>query len=298
MKLECQYCSPEANWPSARPKVVRFGSFRRRSDSRIVQRFRCRNCRRTFSRATRDPKCWQKKRRKNSPLRDLLCSNVTQKRAAKLLRINRKTVARKLLFLAWKARKHLDAENRKLPPATMIEFDDLETCEDSKWKPLAVSIAVESGTRRILDFAVARQPSKGVLAPIALKTYGPRPDERPIKRRALFQRLRPFVAATAVIKSDMSAHYAKDIAHYFPQSKHMKFKGRKSRFAGQGELKKGGYDPIFSINHTNAMLRANISRLIRRTWCTTKRRDRLEAHLLIYADYHNSDLRYPDLQPK
>jgi len=56
---------------------------------------------------------------------------------------------------------------------------------------------------------------------------------------------------------------------------------------GQGELKRGGYDPLFSLNHTAAMIRANINRLFRRTWCTSKRIDRLEGHLLLYTDYHN-----------
>jgi len=41
------------------------------------------------------------------------------------------------------------------------------------------------------------------------------------------------------------------------------------------------------------MLRANVNRLIRRTWCTTKRIDRLVDHLTIYADYHNRLLIKP-----
>jgi hypothetical protein len=59
---------------------------------------------------------------------------------------------------------------------------------------------------------------------------------------------------------------------------------------GQGELKKVGRDPLFSLNHTCAMLRANLNRLFRRTWCTTKRIDRLEAHLWIYVRFHNEVL--------
>ena len=59
---------------------------------------------------------------------------------------------------------------------------------------------------------------------------------------------------------------------------------------GQGELKKIGFDPLFDLNHTAAMIRANINRLFRRTWCTTKRADRLEAHLELYVQYHNREL--------
>jgi hypothetical protein len=35
------------------------------------------------------------------------------------------------------------------------------------------------------------------------------------------------------------------------------------------------------------MLRANINRLFRRTWCTTKKPERLEQHLAVYMDFHN-----------
>ena len=56
---------------------------------------------------------------------------------------------------------------------------------------------------------------------------------------------------------------------------------------GQGELKKLRFDPLFALNHTCAMLRANINRLFRRTWCTTKKKERLEQHLAVYMDFHN-----------
>ncbi len=57
-----------------------------------------------------------------------------------------------------------------------------------------------------------------------------------------------------------------------------------------GELKKVGFDPIFSLNHTYAMFRAHLSRLIRKTWNTTKKPDRLADHLAIYALIHNQRL--------
>jgi hypothetical protein len=56
---------------------------------------------------------------------------------------------------------------------------------------------------------------------------------------------------------------------------------------GQGELKRGGFDPLFSLNHTAAMFRDRLKRLSRRTWCTTKRPDRLQLLLDLYAWYHN-----------
>ena len=58
----------------------------------------------------------------------------------------------------------------------------------------------------------------------------------------------------------------------------------------QGELKRTGYDPLFNINHTLAMVRDNIKRLARKTWCTTKRADALDDVIAIYIHFHNTTL--------
>jgi hypothetical protein len=39
------------------------------------------------------------------------------------------------------------------------------------------------------------------------------------------------------------------------------------------------------------MFRANINRLVRRTWCTTKTLESLENHLMIFVDYYADNLR-------
>ena len=174
--------------------------------------------------------------------------------------------------------------------AVIIEFDDLETFEHTKCKPLSITLAVESNTRRILSFHVAQMPAKGPLAAISRKKYGLRKDMRKLGRIELFKELLPLVRPTAIIKSDQNPHYAAEVKKFFPLADHQTFKGRKSAVTGQGELKKIGFDPIFSLNHTCAMLRANINRLFRRTWCTTKKMDCLYAHVAIYALFHNLKL--------
>ena len=57
-----------------------------------------------------------------------------------------------------------------------------------------------------------------------------------------------------------------------------RYKSERSAVVGQGELKKIAHDPLFAVNHTCAMLRANINRLIRKTWCKTKDPKRLQDH--------------------
>lgn len=68
---------------------------------------------------------------------------------------------------------------------------------------------------------------------------------------------------------------------------------------GQGELKAGGFDPLFSLNHTCAMYRDNLTRMSRRTWCTTKGPDRLQSLVNLYVCAHNFmiDCRRPKTEP-
>jgi hypothetical protein len=171
----------------------------------------------------------------------------------------------------------------------MVQFDDLETSEHSKCKPLSVAIAVEPKTRKILSFHVSRMPAKGHLAPIARKKYGPRFDERPSGWRRMMEDLEPIVCPSdrTMLVSDENPHYPRFVKRYFPKAQHCPTPGRRGCIAGQGELKKIGFDPLFSLNHSCAMLRANLNRLFRRTWCTTKTREGLLDHLAIYVNFHN-----------
>jgi len=192
--------------------------------------------------------------------------------------------------LAAEAEKKLCARNAAFPKAQKIQFDDLETFEHTKCKPLSVSLALEEQSRRVLWFEVSQMPAKGHLAAISRKKYGPRADHRPMARELLFTRLTQLVEPRATIKSDSNPHYPKDVVRFFPEAIHKTVKGGRGAITGQGELKKQMFDPIFDINHTFAKFRADINRLFRRTWCTTKRPDRLVAHLMIYVNYHNENL--------
>jgi hypothetical protein len=204
-----------------------------------------------------------------------------------LLHASRTTIARKFVLLGRICQEILVEENRLIPAVREMQFDDLETFIHTKCKPVSAGIAVEGGTRRILGFRVSQMPAKGKLAAKALKKYGPRADHRPKAREELFPELAPLLAPGCVIKTDMNPHYGPAVKRHFPDCRHEVFKGRRACIVGQGELKVGGRDPLFSLNHTYAMLRANVSRLFRRSWNTSKRMDRLEAHISIYAVFHN-----------
>lgn len=270
---------------------VRFGFFYRTCDSRWVQRFRCRHCHKTCSRATFSRWFRHKKRAKNEQLRRHFASSGTIRRAARTFSLNRKTVERKLMTLGFEAEAKLRMENLSRRKVRVVEFDDMETFEHTKFKPLSITLAVQKRTRRILCLEVSTMAAKGLLAEKARRKYGHRVDGRARARGELFRQLQHIVHEKALIKSDQNPHYVADVAKFFPMARHVQFQGRRPASTGQGEIKKGKFDPLYALNHTCAMFRANVSRLVRKTWVTTKRIDRLRAHLFIYADYHNEHLK-------
>ena len=283
----CPYCKLSSLSGQDGPRVCRAGSFYRKSDGQWVSRFRCTSCKVRFSNATLHECYRQKKRQFNYTIVKMLSSGMSQRRVALNFRLARKTVARKLIFLGAKARVQLEQMNLAITPVREFEFDDLETFEHTKCRPLSVTLAVEAKTRRVLGFEVSRMNANGKLAQKSLAKYGKVIDGRTAARHRLFKRIQPIVHPRALIRSDQNPHYPESVRKHFPHCTHQTVKGRKPANTGQGELKKVVFDPIFSLNHTCAMLRYGVSSLIRKTWCTTKKAERLADRIAIYSVQHN-----------
>ncbi|EQC44295.1 hypothetical protein [Bacteriovorax sp. Seq25_V] len=269
--------------------VSKDGFYFRRDDSRKIQRFVCKTCGKKFSRATFSPEKNQKKRRINDKIFCLLSSLTSMRRTAFILNINYKTVQRKMEYLSLKSqrmqKRYLKSLERKQVLA--MQFDDLITFEHTKMKPLSVSVAVDKKTRMILGAKVSRIPASGPLAEKSRSKYGYRRSKHREGLNILFKSISKSVAESALIESDEHKFYPKVVRRYFPISDYRTYKSIRSSHGGQGELKKTKFDPIRTINHTHAMLRGNINRLVRKTWCTTKKADMLQKHIDIYIAFHN-----------
>ena len=55
-------------------------------------------------------------------------------------------------------------------------------------------------------------------------------------------------------------------------------------------MKKVAFDPLFTINHVCAMFRADICRLTRKVWTTTKKVEGLQDHVQLYIKRYNDML--------
>lgn len=286
MYPNCPHCSSIQHKSDSRTTVRRHGFFRRKCDGAKLIRYRC-TCKKSFSTATFDACFRQRKRHLNLTIAEHLASSNSQRRTAKLLRINKNTVTKKFKFIGPFAYKTLHRLNSQHAKSQIIEFDDQETFEHTKLKPLSITLAVQHKSRRILGFSVSQMPAKGHLAGLSRKKYGRRIDQRYKGREDLFKSLQSLVEEQAVIKSDQNPHYPETVKKFFPKAIYETYKGQRGSTTGQGELKKVRWDPLFSLNHTCAKIRADVNRLFRKTWCTTKKKDQLGIHLAIFAVYHN-----------
>ena len=272
--------------------IVRKGSFYRARDRRYITRYLCQQCGRHFSASTHSPDYKQKRPDLNPKVLELFASSMSQRRMALYLRANPKTIVRKFRMMAARARTQHEARLRELrfSPVHELQFDDLETFEHTKLKPLSVALAVNKKTREIINFEVSRMPAKGRLAETSRRKYGKRKDARPLGWDRMFQRLRTVVNPQATIESDENPHYPRFVRKHLRSVNHIRYPGARGAITGQGELKKLKFDPLFSLNHTCAMLRANLNRLVRKTWATTKKPEGLIDHLWLYLQYHNTVL--------
>jgi transposase-like protein len=284
MKISC----PEISCQN-QSQFQKDGHYFRKSDSKFIQRYRCKICGKRTSTAQLSACYGQNKRSVNHMVAKLLCSKMSQRRIALILGIDKKTVHRKLIFLGIQAK--IDNNRfRKQYKFDHIQFDDLITKEKSKLKPLSISCAVDVKTRKILSMKVSRIASSGPLAKKSRIKYGYRKTELKRGLHNLFDDLTYCVSGDVLFESDEHSLYSNILKVYFPGSEHNTYKSIKGCVAGQGELKKTRRDSLFIINHTLGMLRDNINRLVRRSWCVTQSVEMLEHHLEIYMKFHNEVL--------
>ncbi len=269
---------------------ARFGHYFRKDDAQTIQRFRCMACLKCHSSATHAPTYRQKRRRLNRLIEMDIASSTSQRRIAIKHTCDRKTVARKIIFLAEQARKKSAVWLNQQALFDHVQWDELISFEHTRLKPLSVAVMSSVRHRCIIGYGVAQIPASGVIAKRSREKYGRRVNHSGPMRRRVLAKVTKQLSNCVLINSDEHPRYADEIKNALPKATHVQHRSVRGSLTGQGELKRTGYDPLFPINHTLAMMRDNIKRFARRTWCTTKRMDALDDVLAIYMHYHNTVL--------
>jgi len=276
----CPYCRSR--------HVIKRGSFYRKITKSYHQRHFCRDCQKSFSSRTNSLTYKQKRPDINLQLFELLNSGVTLWGSARILKVKYTSVYKKFLWLSEKAAEYHGKQKFLVKE---LQFDEMESIEHTKLKPLTIALAV-SENYKILGAKVGTIPAKGHLAQIAYKKYGPRENESTIKIKELLTELKPkLLTKPDLIKSDKKPSYSalakelfKDIPYEQYLSRGNKEKKREMKYQKQ---EKKIFDPLFALNQRCAKLRADIKRLTRRSWCTTKKKEHLERHLMLYIAKNN-----------
>lgn len=288
MKVIMNMTCPNLNCRSLK-FINKDGFYFRKCDSKKIQRYRCQICGTRFSKSTNTLEMYQKKRRENHAVLKLYCSNMSMARIALVLNLNPKTVARKVEYLGLKCRMKNNEFLSLIKDKSIskIQLDDLLTFENTKMKPLTVTAVTDSENRFILSAKVGKVPCSGGLAKASKQKYGPRENQHKKVIEEALSQIQKIVHPRCHIISDKHRYYPRIIKKHFPLSFHETFKSKRAQLMGQGEWKKIVRDPLQKINHVFAEMRAQISRLNRRSWNTTKKMSRLQDHLDMFIYYYN-----------
>lgn len=279
---ECTACDhPEGVW------WIRRGYFRVQCRAAPEQRFRCKLCRRSFSRQTFRHDYYDKKPWTNVPLFEDLVSGVGLRQAGRKAKLDIRSVQQKLRKFAatlWPLHEHLSPA---LPPGRTYLLDEEESFEHSKGMPLTMPLVIEEETWFLVGVAVepirrrARRGSR-------LRRYqdemeqrhGPRPDRsREAVWEVLQQLAKRLPEGPLTLKTDEKSSYAVLAKQCFGD--------RVTHLRTPGSAPRTTSNQLFPINTTIAMTRDNNGRLRKQSWLHTKVAVWLFRQMVLYIVYRN-----------
>lgn len=271
----------------------RRGTFKRACDGRVVQRFQCKGCKRTFSTQTFRGDYRLRKPWLDLPIFQRIVSKDTQRQSARILHCQRATVARRLESFGKSCevfhRRMLAQRDRSKTWSGPFVLDELETYEhDRHLKPLTVPVLVHKESYCILHAAVGTLPARKPVPPRKQKRLeeleadgNVRTSESREKVDECFGVLEEIVPTEGalVVRTDEKSSYQTLLKERFGE--------RVEHRTTHSTLPRTTMNPLFAINHTFAMMRDGLSRLVRRTWAASKEREKLVWHLWTYIAWRN-----------
>ena len=178
------------------------------------------------------------------------------------------------------------ARLRSTPIQGVFQLDEAETFETHRLRrPLTLPVLIERESRFIVHLETASLASR--------KARSSRPDEdrgsSTRRRSGSNAAVRScFEQLAASLRPDTDVVIQTDRKVTYPILLRAALPGRRLRHERNSSTRKRDTrNPLFPINHTLAMLRDGVSRLVRRTWAHAKLAKRLEIHLWIYAAWRN-----------
>jgi len=226
----------------------------------------------------------------NARLFQSLASGVGLRQTSRNLRLSRRCTELKFRKIARHLRRLNLNLRSALPEGSAFQLDELETYEGRRnTRPLSVPVVIETRTRFIVwaESATIRPRGKMTSARrLAIRQgearFGLRRDRsRRSVRRALIRAADLARSLRGVFfDSDQKASYVGLASSVFGRSRlvHRRTSGRLPRTTA---------NPLFPINHTEAMARDLTGRLRRESWLVSKKRRYLDLGLQLFMAYRN-----------
>jgi len=220
-------------------------------------------------------------------------SKVTHRQAARILGCSRKTIAHRLQLLGAHCR---DFHHWRLALARArgglvgrFMLDELETFEHSRrLQPVTMPVLIERKTYFVVDLQTAPLPCRGRLSEKDRRKKEEREAGWGVRRSGSREAVETCFDTLArlhvtrgpvLVETDMKTSYRTILRK--------RFGARLAHERHSSKAKRDYGNPLFPINHTLAMMRDGISRLVRRNWGASKLRARLELHAWIWAVWRN-----------
>ncbi len=226
----------------------------------------------------------------NPHLFRLLASGLGIRQSSRLVGLSLRCTELKFRKLArhlWRLNLNL---RTPLPAGSRLQLDELETYEcRRRTRPLSVPVVIEAETRFIVWAEAATIRPHGKMTPARLKALqedeerlGKRIDRsRKSVKRALRRAAQLATGLeTVVLQTDEKSSYpglaqgafgARRLVHETTNSK----------------LARMTWNPLFPINHTEAMARDLVGRLRRESWLVSKKKRYLNLGLAVFMAYRN-----------
>lgn len=255
-----------------------------------VQRFKCKVCNRTFSRQTFRADYRDHRPDLNAPLMESIASGIGLRQTARNLKLTLRCTELKFRKIARHLRRLNLNLREQLAEDSVLQFDELETYETRRnTRPVSVPTLIERESRYVIwaESAPIRPRGKMTSQRKASiqeeeRRFGPRKDGSGRSVRRTLQRGADIAKDMTRVRfqSDEKSSYPRQAARAFGES-------RLEHSTTHSKLARMTWNPLFPINHTEAMMRDLLGRLRRESWLVSKRRRYLDLGLQLWMAYRN-----------
>lgn len=279
---------PEHHAP--RPRFFTLhGHYAPRCRPRPVPRFRCKSCRRTFSRQTFRADYRDHRPDLNQRLFLLLASGLGLRQSGRLLGLSLRCTELK----ARKLGRHLRRLNlnlqEPLPPGAILQFDELETYEGKRnTRPLSVPVLIERESRFVVWAESATIRPRGRMSEARRKAIAKEDAIAPRKDLSVRGIRRTLARGAKLVRELGAVLFQSDEKSNYPGLAQEAFGAERLEHATtSSKLARGSWNPLFPINSTEALARDLMGRLRRESWLVSKRRRFLDVALHVFVAYRN-----------